>query len=167
MKGRILPLILVLFLSCAKVYGEGQIYKSSDGSYQIQFPAAPAQEQQLSTDTPAGKVTSRMVFLGSPQGKVLYMATVTAYPNNLEENSKAILDGVVEGIKMKDQLINEQDISSQGHAGKKILYKQHPDWIEVEMRAFVAGNRLYVLTVDNSCKGEDIKSFFDSFQILK
>lgn len=167
MKRRILSLILMFFLCCANVYGEWQVYKSADGAYQVQFPAAPAQEQEFTTNTPAGKVTSRLVCLGSPAGKALYIVTVNTYPDNLEKNSSAVLNGVSEGLKMSDQIIDEQNISLDGRPGKRIRYKQHPDWIEVEMRVFLAGNRLYVLTADSSSKSEEIKSFFDSFQILK
>lgn len=168
MRWRILGLILMFFLICAEAYGEWQIYKSVDGTFQIQFPAAPVQKKEFTTDTPAGKVTSQMVYLGeSFTGKTLYTVTANVYPNNLEENSKAVLDGVSQGLKISDRVIDEQDVLLQGHPGRRIRYKQHPDWSGVEMRVFVVENCLYVLTADSSNKKEDVNNFFDSFQISR
>jgi len=168
MRWRILGLILLFFLSCAEAHGEWQIYKSADGAFQIQFPAAPVQKKEFTTDTPAGKVTSQTVYVSeSLTGKTLYTVTASVYPNNLEENSKAVLDGVSQGLKISDRVIDERDVSLQGHPGRRIRYKQHPDWSGVEMRVFLVENCLYVLTADSGNKEEDVNIFFDSFQILR
>lgn len=167
MRWRILGLILMFFLSCTEAYGEWQIYKSADGAFQIQFPAAPVQKKEFTTDTPAGKVTSQTVYLESFTGKTLYTVTASVYPNNLGENSKAVLDGVSQGLRISDRVIDEQDVFLQDHPGRRIRYKQHPDWSGVEMKVFLVENCLYVLTADSGNKDEDINNFFDSFQISR
>lgn len=167
MKWRIAGVILMLFFSCAEAYGQGQVYKSADGAFQARFPASPVQEKAFTTDTPDGKVKSQTVYLQGPEGKILYTVTASVYPDNLEEKSGDVLDGVIQGLKINDRVINEQDIFLNGHSGKRILYEQHPDWSGVEMEVFTAGNCLYMITADGSNKEEDINNFFDSFKILK
>lgn len=170
MHKRILALITITFLISVAMLGCGQrqIYKSVEGAFQIQFPKGALEEKELVTNTEAGKVKSQMVYLSDKlTEKVLYMVTANAYPSDLEENSRVVLDGVSQGLEISDQVIDEQDVSLQGHPGRRIRYKQHPDWREVEMRVFVAENCLYVLTADSSNKDEDINNVFNSFQILR
>ncbi|MBU1043370.1 MAG: hypothetical protein KJ915_03105 [Candidatus Omnitrophica bacterium] len=168
MRKKILVLSVMLFLICATVVASGQwqTYKSAEGAFQLQFPNGSLDKRELVTDTPAGKVKTQMISFRNLTGNTVYTVTANAYPNSLEENSKAVLDGVIQGIKISDRIISEQDVSLQGHAGKRIRYKQHPDWQEVEIAVFVVENYLYMLTADSSNKQEDINIFFDSFQIL-
>ncbi|MCE9530693.1 MAG: hypothetical protein K8T89_06140 [Planctomycetes bacterium] len=147
-------------------------FASKEGKYTVSFPKAPL-ERSREVDSPTGKLK-------------IFVAQVTLRPdfaifvlyNDMPDSevkrstTKELLDKNREGIKgPTGKILEEKDLElgDDKIPGRFMLIESETGVAQV--RAFVKGNRLYMLMVGTQKKEDAIsaeaKKFLDSFEITK
>jgi hypothetical protein len=152
--------------------GNWYSYKSTDGSYSVDFPAQP-QEQKRSVDSAGKKIDFTLVNYPDQANKRFYAAAVSNVPLppgakfDVEKGLDGARDNAVKSANAK--LIKEEKITLNGYEGRE-LTMQGQGTLVAKQRMFADPKnfKLYqaiLVAEDGKVDFPEAKQFFDSFQI--
>ncbi|NEQ36933.1 MAG: hypothetical protein F6K40_11850 [Okeania sp. SIO3I5] len=150
-------------------------YKAKDGSYTIYFPQKP-QEENLSLNTPLGKLNALFVFYQYPEEKRIFYVSHVKYPVEPSQyNVEKGLDGARDGAAQNTNsiIVSEKRISYKGFPGREIIFqsRERPD-LKTLARIYIDPNgpilyTLQVIAEDGNLDFPEAKAFLDSFVVLE
>jgi hypothetical protein len=152
--------------------GNWYSYKSTDGSYSVDFPAQP-QEQKRTVDSAGKKIDFTLVNYPDQANKRFYATAVSNVPLppgvkfDVEKGLNGARDNAVKSANAK--LIKEDKIKLNGYEGRE-LTMQGQGTLVAKQRMFADPKnfKLYqaiLVAEDGKVDFPEAKQFFDSFQI--
>jgi hypothetical protein len=113
-------------------------FVSPDGSFSILMPGVPG-HQDMDKDDPAGKITTNIWLLDTPQG--LYLVGTTDYPVDINPQRELDLDrdNFLKAVDAK--LVSESDFTLKGYPGKEFTGTSAA--YTFKSRVLVVGRRAY------------------------
>jgi hypothetical protein len=164
--------VVLLAIAAAASAAEWKNVKSEEGGFAIRFPGEPKPSKQ-EVATTAGKLTVYMLSLEADKGRTAYLVTYNDMPaaKDAEAALDAARDGTVAPLKAK--VISETKLTLAGNPGREFVCTCQVQKRDATMhnRIFLAGGHMYQLRVvavgDSPVKAEDIKTFFESFSLVK
>ncbi len=121
-----------------------ETFTSLDGRFSIALPKQISGYNPKSVDAPEGRVESVTYDWRTTEG-VFMVGYIDRPEKTLESISKRVFDvirqSILSGSNGKAKLINESDISLQGHPGRELKI-EFPDGFAIA-RLYVVGNRIY------------------------
>ncbi len=149
-------------------------YTAKDGSYKVYFPGQP-EEENLSVNTPLGKLNTLFVFYEYPEEKRIFYVSHVKYPVEPSQyNVEKGLDGAREGAAQNTNsiIVSEKRISYKGFPGREIIFQsqERPD-LRTLARIYIdpTGPILYNLQVmveDGNLDFPEAQAFLDSFVVF-
>ena len=162
--------VLIIFLSSCKrtIWQE---FESVEGGFTVLMPGE-VESQTIKANTAIGPIDFHMFSVEKKD--IVFGVVYNDYPDSIIEGTSpdSLLTSARNGAvgALQGQLLIEIIISSDGYPGREIMIEGPSGETTYQSRMFLAGNRLYQVTV-NSMKEKkflkDIEIFFDSFKILK
>ena len=172
MKRALTSVIVLLAVAATASAAEWKNVKSEEGDFALRFPGEPKPSKQ-EVATAAGNLTVYMLSLEADKGKTAYMVTYNEMPaaKDAEATLDAARDATVTPLKAK--VVSETKLSLAGNPGREFVCAckvQNRD-ATMHNRIYLVGGRMYQLRVvavgDSPVRAEDIKTFFESFALLK
>lgn len=175
---RIIPLLLLLFLTCAGAFaqqspGEWLTFKSPEGRFSINMPGHP-EGSSKEVNSEVGKLMLYTFEIGTDSGH--FGAAYADYPiaprdaANAAEVLVAVQNGSVKGINGK--ILSEKVISFKEYPGREFKASGEMNNFKFvySARIFIVGQRLYQMVVVTSVGNEDrpdVSKFLTSFDIAE
>lgn len=146
-------------------------YTFDDDAFSVELPASPQHAEESLKDPNTGRVRKYDMYVSSLNDGSLYMISMITYAEDEELQGKVLLEAV-------------RDEMTKAHPGNKLNGSTNGTFLnndsidfsivnpEAEMgsKAFLAGNRLFLLThmaPKDQYEQKDFSRFADSFKLLK
>ena len=167
--------MLVLLLICGAVQAmqeaEWVKYNSSEGLYQVSFPAQPKLSQQEAKNS-EGEAFQQYIA-GVSTADVIYQLVYFDIPPGKEFNLDKARDGMVKAVG--GSLVNERAIMLDGNAGREIKVASKLAEVDYNMvvRFAQINSRIYMLAValpkakESEALNLAFAKFFDSFHVSR
>ncbi len=168
-------LLFVFSLSASIAFGQDwSRFKSEEFSFIVDFPSAPKKSVQK-VPTAIGDVDMNMFISGEGNtNNYLYSVISSSYPKESFEKATAdyndsVLDGAVNGAvsNVKGELLFDNKVTFNGYPGRSFKIDITDNFLYIN--AYLVGNTMMICQVVCSKPNdgnEDIKRFFDSFDII-
>jgi hypothetical protein len=149
-------------------------YYSPQGKFKVMLPGTP-KDWGKSYNTLFGQLYSHLYMLRT---SAKYLIIYTDFPLNLERAPKLnkILDEIRDAAVSKGTVLNETEISLEGHPGR-MLKGIDSDARFIQMKTYAVGNRLYQIIIttpketmvadEGRFKVSRATKFLDSFRLAK
>ena len=159
------------------VAADGKEWESKEGKFKVTFPAGKRQSQNLSQDTPIGKIEIHMIAVEARPGET-YLATFNdfppAFPLDLEtalENEVFLgaIRGQVTAKAAGSKITGEKKVKVDGKDGLEMMVEV-PGQGFVRDTFFFSGKRQFQLIINGTkavVEGKEADAFVKSFKFVK
>jgi type 1 fimbria pilin len=162
----------MLLVAAAASAADWRNVKSEEGNFTMRFPGEPKPSSQ-EVPTSAGKLTVYTLSLAADKGNTVYMLTFneSSAAKDVEAKLDAARDATVTPLKAK--IVSETKLALAGNPGREFVCtcKVQGRSTTMHNRIYLADGHMYQLRVvavgDSPVKAEDIKTFMESFALLK
>ncbi len=143
---------LAFFSLTASLFADDWVtYRSPDGAFTAEFPAAPTKETKT-IETDIGKIPYTTVMAELYDGQVAFGVAYNVYPEEIRQaNPQSVLDGARDGAteSLKGKLVGETRLTIDGYPGREftIVKEKGDEKMFFHARIFLIDRRLYQLQV--------------------
>lgn len=150
-------------------------FTSEEFKFSADFPTPPESSVQ-SVQTAVGEIDMNMFMSTNTKTSNLYYSIISssypaeAFKDATEEYNNSVLDGAVNGAvtNVKGELVFDNKITFKGYPGRSFKVKITGNYLYIN--AYLVKNTMMICQVICSTENdgnEDLKRFFDSFDIIK